>query len=128
MFQALIFVAVGLFICFAGMTAVKILSPKRPSADKLTVYECGELPIGPGQHRLNFRFYTIALLFIIFDVEIVAILPTATIYKRMVAAGYGKLAFAEIFLFVGILALGLVYAWRKGDLDWFKDLPEESSQ
>lgn len=122
--QALIFFGAGLAICAGALGVAGLIRPNRPSADKMTSYECGEPPIGPGQFRLNIRFYTMALIFIIFDVELVAILPTAVLFRDWLEKGLGKFAFAEIFIFVAILAVGLVYIWRKGDIEWIKDIPE----
>jgi NADH-quinone oxidoreductase subunit A len=68
-----------------------------------------------------------ALIFIIFDVEIVAILPPAVVFRSWVDSGLASFALVEIFLFVAILAVGLVYVWRKGDIDWIKDIPEAES-
>ena len=122
--QALVFMGAGFAICFGAMFVNMLLAPRRASAEKLSTYECGEVPIGPGQFRLNIRFYTMALIFIIFDVELVAVLPPAVVYREWVEKGFGMYAFAEIFIFVAILAIGLAYVWRKGDIDWIKDIPE----
>lgn len=122
--QGLIFFATGLAICFGALFVSSLIRPKRPSHDKMTTYECGEPPIGPGQFRLNIRFYTMALIFIIFDVELIAILPPAVLFREWIETGLGKYAFTEIFIFVGILAIGLAYIWRKGDIEWIKDIPE----
>ena len=78
-------------------------------------YECGEVPEGSAWVQFNIRFYVIALIFLIFDVEIVFLFPWAVVYKEL-----GLLAFVEAFLFVLILVIGFVYVWAKGDLDWVK--------
>ena len=83
--------------------------------DKLTSYECGELPEGSAWVKFNIRFYVIALIFLIFDVEIVFLFPWAVVYNEL-----GLLAFIEAFLFVLILLVGFIYVWVKGDLDWVK--------
>ena len=125
--QAFVFFAVGFALCFAFMLVNRILRPNRPTRDKLSIYECGEVPVGPGQFRLNIRFYTMALIFIIFDVELVAVLPTAVVFHNWVINGQGTMVFIEIFIFVSVLAVGLIYVWRKGDIDWIKDISQEST-
>ena len=93
-----------------------LLSPRgNKGGDKLTSYECGELPEGSAWVKFNIRFYVIALIFLIFDVEIVFLFPWAVVYNEL-----GLLAFIEAFLFVLILLVGFVYVWVKGDLDWVK--------
>ena len=78
-------------------------------------YECGEIPEGSAWVQFNIRFYVIALIFLIFDVEIVFLFPWAVVYNEL-----GLLAFIEAFLFVLILLVGFIYVWVKGDLDWVK--------
>ena len=93
-----------------------LLSPrKNKGGDKLLSYECGEVPEGSAWVQFNIRFYVIALIFLIFDVEIVFLFPWAVVYQEL-----GLLAFVEAFLFVLILLVGFVYVWVKGDLDWVK--------
>ena len=93
-----------------------LLSPRNnKDGAKLTSYECGELPEGSAWVKFNIRFYVIALIFLIFDVEIVFLFPWAVVYKEL-----GLLAFIEAFIFVLILVVGFVYIWAKGDLDWVK--------
>ena len=112
-----------------GMTLFlsKLLSPSRPNAEKLTSYECGEEPVGSAWIPFNTRFYVIALIFLLFDVEMVFIFPWATVYANadLIAADnrWGVFTLIEMFVFAGILILGLVYVWRKGDLEWIKPQP-----
>ena len=114
------FVLGGPINVFGVLFLSSLLRPRRPSREKLTTYECAEVPIGSGWFRLNLRFYTVALIFIVFDVELITVLPVAVVYRDWVAARAGAQAFYELFLFVGILLIGLAYVWRKGDLEWFK--------
>jgi NADH-quinone oxidoreductase subunit A len=133
---ALIFVAVTLFVA-------KLIRPDRPNAEKMTSYECGEDPIGTAWTQFNIRFYIVALIFILFDVEVVFLFPWATVFgqEALIEATdgqWGWFALAEMGIFLGILALGLAYAWRKGFLDWVKpdvkpkeyvsDIPQELYQ
>ena len=89
--------------------------PKNKSYDKLTTYECGEDVEGPAWVKFNIRFYVVALIFIIFDVEAVFFFPWAVVYKEL-----GLFAFIEMLIFMTILSLGLAYVWVKGDLEWVK--------
>ena len=112
-------------IIFIGLAAVLIglplalqylLSPRNnKGGEKLISYECGELPEGSAWVKFNIRFYVIALIFLIFDVEIVFLFPWAVVYQEL-----GLLAFIEAFLFVLILVVGFIYIWAKGDLNWVK--------
>ncbi|QQR81683.1 MAG: NADH-quinone oxidoreductase subunit A [Deltaproteobacteria bacterium] len=124
--NVLVFFLVGGGFVFVSLLLNYLLSPKVPTAEKLAPYECGEIPIEGAWTNFNIRFYIIALLFIIFDVEIAFMFPIATIFKEWVKSGSGLLILGEVAVFVLILLLGLAYAWVKGDLEWatkmeFKD-------
>jgi NADH-quinone oxidoreductase subunit A len=93
----------------------KIIRPSRFSEEKLTTYECGENPTGSAWIQFNIRFYVFALLFIIFDVEAVFLLPWAVVFRQL-----GPRAFAEGIVFIAILGVALAYVWRKGDLEWVR--------
>ena len=113
-----IIIFTGLAIALIGLPLGLqfILSPrKNKGGDKLLSYECGEIPEGSAWVKFNIRFYVIALIFLIFDVEIVFLFPWAVVYQEL-----GLLAFIEAFIFVIILVVGFVYVWAKGDLDWVK--------
>jgi len=105
----------------------KLISPNKPNPEKLTSYECGEEPTGTAWIPFNTRFYVIAIIFLLFDVEMVFIFPWATVYANaeLIAADHrwGIFTFIEMLVFAGILILGLVYVWRKNDLDWIKPKP-----
>ncbi len=93
-----------------------LISPKNnKGGEKLSSYECGEVPEGSAWVKFNIRFYIIALIFIIFDVEVVFLFPWAVVFQEI-----GWLAFVEMAIFVLILVLGFAYVWVKGDLDWVK--------
>jgi len=89
------------------------------------IYECGEKPIGHAWYNFNPRFYLIALVFVIFEVEIAFMYPVASVYRFFIEKGQGMLAFLEIFVFVAILAVGLAYVWAMGDLEWVKGLKQD---
>ncbi len=98
-----------------------LVSPRHNKTDdKQMSYECGEVPEGSAWVKFNVRFYVIALIFIIFDVEVIFLFPWAVIFQELSANGLGLLAFVEMFIFVLILIVGFAYVWVKGDLDWVK--------
>lgn len=107
--------------------AAKLLAPNNPTPEKLMSYECGEEPEGNSWIQFNPKFYVIALIFLLFDVEMVFIFPWATVFgnHEIIKADprWGWLSLIEMFIFLGILILGLVYVWVKGDLDWIKAKP-----
>lgn len=109
-----------LFIIAAGFAGASILlsqllGPKHPSTDKLEPYESGMVPIGTTKSRFQIRFYLVAMLFILFDIEIVFLYPWAVIY---VSAGAAKMfLLLEMAVFLGVLIIGYIYIWKKGALD-----------
>jgi len=109
------FVFVGALLALASL-----LRPSNPETIKLTTYECGEPPTGGAWINFNIRFYLIAIIFVIFDVEIAFIYPVAAVFKEWVDNGRGVFALAEIAVFLLILLVGLAYVWAKRDLDWLK--------
>ena len=114
--SVLLFLVVGfVFLAIALILSRLIQSKGKPGVDKYIPYECGEVPEGSAWIRFNIRFYVLALIFIIFDVEIVFLLPWAVVFKRL-----GSFAFIEGLIFIGILVVGLAYVWKKGDLEWVK--------
>ena len=114
----LVFVALGVGFLVVTLTLGWLLRPKVDDEVKLGIYECGERPLHRAWFNFNPRFYIVALVFLIFDVEVAFTYPVAVVFKRWVADGNALFAFFEILLFVAILALGLAYVWVKGDLDW----------
>jgi len=125
--KILIFLIAGIIMVCVGFLANRILSTSKPNPVKLSSYECGEEPTGNAWLPFNSRFYVIALVFLLFDVEMVFIFPWATVFgnHEIIAAApqWGWFSLAEMFIFLGILILGLVYVWVKGDLDWIKPNP-----
>ncbi|MET0556333.1 MAG: NADH-quinone oxidoreductase subunit A [Vicinamibacteria bacterium] len=113
---AFLVVAVGFLV--VNLIVWKILRPSRFSEEKLTTYECGENPTGSAWVQFNIRFYVFALLFIIFDVEAVFLLPWAVVFRELGHAG--PLVLMEGLVFIAILAVALAYVWRKGDLEWVR--------
>ena len=93
------------------------LRPKNPSTVKNSIYECGFETITEKWSNFNFRYYSIALLFVIFDVEVIFLFPWAASFGTM-SAEFGLYVLAEMLIFIGILVLGWAYAWKKGSLEW----------
>jgi len=108
---AVVIAGVGL-VAVALLTA-RLMSPHRPLPEKLTTYECGIDPVGEGWSQSQIRYYVYAFLLVIFDVESVFLFPWATVFERL-----GYTAVVEMAVFIGILAVGLLYAWRKKVLEW----------
>ena len=116
----LVFIALGLVLCGLMMGLGALLRPSNPEKKKLSTYECGEEVSGDSWINFNIRFYLVALIFVVFDVEVAFIYPVVTVFKDWVAAGRGMFALVEVGIFVLVLAVGLVYVWSKGDLAWGK--------
>ena len=102
----------------------KLLAPSNPYARKLTPYECGEPPTGRAWINFNVRFYVIALIFVVFEVEVAFVYPIAAVFLDWVKQGHRLFALSEILIFLVILFVGLIYVWVKHDLEWIKKVPE----
>jgi len=107
--------AVGVLFFLVAMTANRLLRTNRPSAAKSTTYECGLDPVGGDWAQAQIRYYVYAYLYVLFAVEAVFLFPWAVIFDD---PGFGMTAVVEMGIFVGVLALGLLYAWRKRVLQW----------
>jgi NADH-quinone oxidoreductase subunit A len=95
-----------------------IIGYRKPTRAKLSPYECGMTPIGDARERFSVKFYLVAMLFILFDVEAVFLYPWAIILKDLKAMGQGVFAISEMFVYIGIVLVGFFYIWKKGVLDW----------
>lgn len=121
-----IFIILGLLMTLVIITVSRFLAPRvKDNPDKFTTYECGERPVGSAWILFNFRFYAVALAFLIFDIELAFVFPCVVIFKKWLKVGAGFLALIEVVIFVVILFLGLIYMWNRGDLKWTKEVPEE---
>ncbi|OZI08604.1 NADH-quinone oxidoreductase subunit A [Siphonobacter sp. BAB-5385] len=121
----LLFLIAGILFLAVMLAIARFIRPARPNEEKLSTYESGEEPVGNANVQFNIRFYSIALIFLLFDVELVFLFPWATVFGQEsliqeTNGRWGMFALLEMFLFIGILALGLAYAWRKGHLDWVR--------
>jgi NADH-quinone oxidoreductase subunit A len=123
--EILLFIIGGIVFVLGGLLTAWLIRPHRPNVEKLATYESGEEPAGAAWGQFNVRFYIVALVFILFDVELVFLFPWATIFgqQELIEATnglWGWFALIEMFLFIAILAIGLAYVWVKGYLNWLK--------
>ena len=105
----------GVVLVYLPLLIQKLIAPNNPNPDKLATYECGEESEGSAWVQFNIRFYVVALIFLIFDVEVVFLFPWAVVFNDL-----GLLAFVEMAIFLIILLIGLAYVWKRSDLDWVK--------
>jgi NADH-quinone oxidoreductase subunit A len=127
----LFFIGGSLFILIALFIS-RLIRPNRPNKEKLSTYESGEEPISSAWVQFNTRFYIVALIFILFEVEIVLLFPWATVFanKNLIHetdGAWGWVAVIEAVIFVLVLSVGLAYAWVNGFLDWIKPSPSPTS-
>jgi NADH-quinone oxidoreductase subunit A len=114
-----IITAVASIVAVASLVVAWIVRPHDPYAEKQETYECGMSPVGEAWGQFYVRYYLIALVFVIFDVEAIFLFPWATVFKRLSAkAMMGAMPTLEVGVFILILLAGLAYVWRKGDLEW----------
>lgn len=105
----------GIIMVAVPLIVQSLIAPSKKTKEKLETYECGEVSEGSAWLQFNIRFYVIALIFLIFDVEVVFLFPWAVVFKDL-----GLLAMVEMAIFLVILIVGLAYVWVKSDLDWVK--------
>ena len=108
----------GLGFVVVAFSAAWAIRPKRPAREKYLTYECGIDPVGAGWSQTQIRYYVFAFLFVIFDVESVFLFPFAAVLNAFTKAGQGGTVFVEMVVFVAILVVGLLYAWKKKVLEW----------
>jgi NADH-quinone oxidoreductase subunit A len=120
----LVFAIVAVGFALGGVTLSRLVGPRIPNPDKATIYECGERPIGVAWFNFNPRFYLVALVFVIFEVDIALTFPVVAVFRSWAAESeaFAWIAFIELFLFTAILAVGLIWVWAHGDLEWVKNL------
>ncbi len=117
--KILIFIILAVVFVLIAIFAAKFVRPSRPTNEKMKIYECGENPEGTPWVKFNIRFFVVALIFLIFDVEVVLLFPWALTYQD-----YGVYGFLVGIIFLLILGLGMAYEWRKGDLEWARPQPK----
>ncbi len=121
----LVFAVVAVGFALGGITASRLVGPKIPNPEKASIYECGERPVGVAWFNFNPRFYLVALVFVIFEVDIALTFPVVAVFRAWATAAdptFAWVAFVELFLFTAILVVGLVWVWGHGDLEWVKSL------
>ena len=118
-----------MFIVAMGFAASQILvtqlvGPRKRTAVKLMPYECGKDPVGSARDRFSIKFYTVAVIFLLFDIEVLFMIPFAVAFKYLLAQekisgiAFGTIAFVEILVFIATLIVGYIYVWKKGTFDW----------
>lgn len=118
-----------MFLVAAGFGASQLLvtqliGPRKRTATKLMPYECGKDPVGGARDKFSIKFYTVAVIFLLFDIEVLFIIPFAVAFKSLLGLeassgiAFGTIAFIEIVVFIATLIVGYIYVWRKGTFDW----------
>lgn len=116
--KVFVFILTSILFVIVAIFAAKLIRPAKPTKEKLMTYECGETPEGSPWVKFNIRFYVVALIFLIFDVEVVLLVPWALVYRQ-----FGMPGFLVGAIFLILLGLGMAYEWRKGDLEWARPKP-----
>jgi len=127
--EVLLFIIGGIIFILGGLFTSKLIRPHRPNPEKLSTYESGEEAISSASPQFNIRFYIIALIFLLFEVEIAFLFPWSTIFAheqliKETQGLWGWFSLIEMLVFILVLALGLVYAWVNGHLEWVKPDPK----
>ena len=118
-----------MFLVAAGfglsqLLVTQLIGPRKRTATKLMPYECGKDPVGSAHNRFSVKFYTVGVIFLLFDIEVLFIIPFAVAFKSLLAEeklsgiAFGTIAFVEILVFVATLVIGYIYVWKKGVFDW----------
>ena len=115
-------VAMGFAV--SQLLVTQLIGPRKRTATKLMPYECGKDPVGGARDRFSIKFYTVAVIFLLFDIEVLFMIPFAVAFKTLIAQeqisgiAYGTIALIEILVFISTLIVGYIYVWRKGTFDW----------
>ena len=109
----LIYFAIAVFFAIFAIVASYLLGQRKPTATKQAPYECGMTTVGSSFRRIPIKYYIIAMLFLLFDIEVVFLYPWAVVFKQ-----FKFFAFASMAVFIGILLIAYVYIWKKGALEW----------
>lgn len=125
----LVFASGGAVFIMVAMLVARWIRPSRPDPEKLLTYESGEEPITSAWPMYNSRFYMVAIVFLLFDIELVFLFPWVTVFAdedllRETDGWWGWFSFVEMMTFIGLLVLGLVYAWARGLLEWVRPKPQ----
>ncbi len=115
-------VAMGFAV--SQLLVTQLIGPRKRTATKLMPYECGKDPVGGARDRFSVKFYTVAVIFLLFDIEVLFMIPFAVAFKSLLGleqlsgVAYGTIALIEILVFISTLVIGYIYVWRKGTFDW----------
>ncbi len=115
-------VAMGFAV--SQLLVTQLIGPRKRTATKLMPYECGKDPIGGARDRFSIKFYTVAVIFLLFDIEVLFMVPFAVAFKSLLRQenatdiAYGTIALVEILVFIATLVIGYIYVWKKGTFDW----------
>ena len=115
-FPLLILFVIGVALSGGFVLLSHFIGKKKSTPEKMMPYECGVDPVGSSRERFSVKFYLVAMLFILFDIEVVFLYPWARLFNEFKAAGLGALMFGEMVVFLSVLGLGLVYVWKRGAL------------
>ena len=118
-----------MFLVAAGfglsqLLVTHLIGPRKRTATKLMPYECGKDPVGSARNRFSIKFYTVAVIFLLFDIEVLFMIPFAVAFKSLMAEerlrgiAFGTIAFIQILVFIGTFVVGYIYVWKKGIFDW----------
>src|SRR5229473_172612 len=119
-------VAAGFALTFIGLS--QLVGQRKRTRTKLMPYECGKDPVGSARERFSVKFYLIAMLFILFDIEVIFLVPWAVVFKKLASPEYGlrNLVYFEMLIFIALLAAGLIYVIKKGAFDWTENARREA--
>jgi NADH-quinone oxidoreductase subunit A len=112
----IIMIGLGLGLGVGGVVMSQLLGPRKPTPEKSAPYECGMPPVGDARERQSVKFYLVAMIFLLFDIEVAFLYPWAIAFRELGMAGY-----LQIVMFLALLATGYVYVWRKGAFDWGRE-------
>jgi NADH-quinone oxidoreductase subunit A len=125
-------VAVGFAV--SQLLVTQLIGPRKRTATKLMPYECGKDPVGSARDRYSIKFYTVAVVFLLFDIEVLFMVPFAVAFKYLLAEqklsgiAFGTVALVEILVFIATLVVGYIYVWKKGTFDWGLQARAEARQ
>ena len=129
-FNLMDYAPIGIMFIVAGgfaasqLLVTQLIGPKKRTQTKLMPYECGKDPVGSARDRFSIKFYNVAVVFLLFDIEVLFLIPFAVAFKSLLSAEkttgipFGTVVFIEIMVFIATLVIGLIYAWKKGTFDW----------
>ena len=115
---------VALGFAASQLVVTQLIGPRKRTATKLMPYECGKDPVGSARDKYSIKFYTVAVIFLLFDIEVLFVVPFAVAFKALLGEQastgivYGTIAFIEIMIFLATLVVGYIYVWKKGTFDW----------